>query len=66
MNRKRVVTIVAVLVLFGLLFFLYAGHQTPAGQPPLADLQAHNFTAIENAFNEAKNDVRILLLLSPT
>jgi hypothetical protein len=66
MTRKRILGIIAALVLFGALLYLYAGHQTPAGQPPLAELTAQNFTGIENAFNAAKGEVRVVLLLSPT
>ena len=66
MNRKRVFAIAAALLLCGVLFYLYGGHETPSGQPPLAELQAGNFAAIENAFNAAADDVRVLLLLSPT
>jgi hypothetical protein len=66
MNRKYILAIVAALVLCGVLFYFYAGHQTPEGQPPLADLVSQNFTTIETAFNAPKDDVRVLLLLSPT
>jgi hypothetical protein len=66
MSRKRIVVIVAALVLCGVLFYFYLGHETPPGQPPLSELNPQNFTTIENAFNAAKTDGRILLLLSPT
>jgi hypothetical protein len=66
MTRKRILVIIAALVLFGALSYFYAGHQTPPGQPSLAKLNAQNFTDIENAFNAAKGEVRVLLLLSPT
>jgi hypothetical protein len=63
MNRKRIFALVAAFLLCGGLFYFYAGHRTPSGQPPLAELNPHNFTAIESAFNAAKGDVRVL---SPT
>lgn len=66
MNRRHIHAIVAALVLCGVLFYLSAGHQTPAGQPQLAELVPQNFITIEAAFNAAKDDVRVLLLLSPT
>ena len=67
MTRKRIsVIIVALLVLGGVLLYVCAGHQTPEGQPALAELNRQNFTTLETAFNAAKEDVRILLLLSPT
>jgi hypothetical protein len=67
MTRKRILlTVFAALALFGTLSYFYAGHQTPASQPRLAELNQQNFTTIENSFNAAKDDIRILLLLSPT
>ena len=66
MKRRHILAIVAALVLCGALFYLYAGHRTPAGQPPLAELIPQNFTTIETAFNAAQDDVRVVLLLSPT
>ncbi len=66
MTRKQIAVGIAALVLCGALFYFYAGHQTPAGQPPLAELNSENFTSIGKAFNAAKDEVRVLLLLSPT
>ena len=66
MKRKYIVAaILTVLALGGLLYF-YGGHQTPPGQPSLLNLTARNMTEIENAFNAAKDSVRVLALLSPT
>lgn len=65
-TRRHTLAIVAALVLCGVSFYFYAGHQTPPGQPPLAELTTRNVTDLENAFNAAKGEVRILLLLSPT
>jgi len=48
------------------LVYLYSGTQVPAGQPPLENLTAQNLPDIKNEFNAAKDDVRLLLLLSPT
>ncbi|MGI8741505.1 MAG: hypothetical protein ACR2NN_02830 [Bryobacteraceae bacterium] len=57
---------VAVLIAGAALFYFYGGHQTPPGQPPLTALQPQNIGVIASAFNAAKGDVRLLLLLSPT
>lgn len=46
--------------------FAFSGGQPPAGQPALQNLDAENLAAIESRFNAAKDDVRVLLLLSPT
>lgn len=66
MNRKRLIALAAALVAVGALFYFYAGHQTPTGQPPLAELNNANFASFAQSFNVAKDDVRVLLLLSPT
>ncbi len=66
MNRKVIIITAAALALCGVLFYFYAGHRTPSGQPALAELTPSNFTSLENAFNTAKNEIRIVLLLSPT
>ena len=54
-------------ILFFLLFPVGFGpRQTPAGQPPLAILRPANFSAFQQAFNDASHAVRIVVLLSPT
>ncbi len=49
-------------------FFWFAcgGHRTPEPQPPLADLTAHSLDSFRGSFNAASDEVRIILLLSPT
>ena len=66
MKRKTLIAALGALTLTGALLYFHAGHEVPAGQPPLADLTAQNFGTIRDAFNGAKDDVRVLLLLSPT
>ena len=66
MKRQSVGLGLAALVVFAGLFYLYGGHQTPNGQPPLADLNAANLSELKNAFNTSHANVRILVLLSPT
>ena len=62
MTGKRILAVIAILVLGGALLRFYAGHQTRSGQPPLAELNPDKFTT---AFNTAKDEVRVLLFLSP-
>ena len=66
MKRRSVGLALAALTIFAGLFYLYGGHQTPAGQAPLADLNAANLGELKNAFNGDKANARILVLLSPT
>jgi hypothetical protein len=66
MKRRTLGLAFAALAIFAGLFYLYGGHQTPTGQPPLADLNAANLSELKNEFNSSQADVRMLVLLSPT
>jgi hypothetical protein len=66
---KKLLSILAVLVLLGLLALgrhFYRGETVPAGQPPLVSLTSTNFDQLRAAFNAASGEVSIVLLLSPT
>jgi hypothetical protein len=66
MKRKYILGwLLAVLLLAALVYF-YGGSQAPPGQLPLQSLTTQNAAAVKNEFNAAKDDVRMLLLLSPT
>jgi hypothetical protein len=41
-------------------------HDAPAGQPPLAYLDAKSLDMLRADFNRAAGEARIILLLSPT
>jgi hypothetical protein len=56
----------AALTIFTGLFYLYGGHQTPSGQAPLANLNTANLGELKNEFNSGQENVRMLVLLSPT
>ena len=66
MKRAYIVGAILVALLAAAVLYLYGGGQTPAGQPPLKNLTAQSVGEIKNEFNAAKDDVRVLLLLSPT
>jgi hypothetical protein len=61
-----------VLALVGLTILLLAGYaalrprHTPNGQPQLVSLDPENFADFQRQFNDAADNVRVLLLLSPT
>jgi hypothetical protein len=65
-RRKYIWASVAALAVIAVLVYLYGGSQTPAGQTPLARLTTQSLPQLETAFNAAKSDVRLLVLLSPT
>ena len=69
MNRKRMLLIVALLMVFGAVYYLYGGHSTPKVQPPLA--KAFFFRAILPHTENCVQRFRILcphvvVMLSPT
>ena len=66
MNRKYILLVVLALVLIGVAFYLYGGSEVPPGQPPLQSLTQQNVAEAGNSFNAAKDDVRVLILVSPT
>ena len=66
MRWKHILIAAVAVALTGALFYFYGGHKTPDGQPPLRRLTPQNVVEVKNAFNAAKDDVRVLLLLSPT
>ena len=66
MKRAHMVGAIPVVLLAAAVLYLYSGGQTPAGQPPLKNLNAQSVGEIKYEFNAAKEDVRVLLLLSPT
>jgi hypothetical protein len=55
----------AIVLLIAARFYL-SGHQAPAGQPPLGDLDSGSLDTLKSDFNRSSNRVRVILLLSPT
>ena len=66
MKRKYIINSAIGAILVATLIYFYGGSQTPPGQPPLQSLTAQNPSGLKKEFNAAKNDTRVLLLLSPT
>jgi hypothetical protein len=66
MKRKYIINGAVGAVLLAALLYFYGGSQTPSGQPPLRDLTADNLSELKQEFNAAKDETRVLLLLSPT
>ena len=66
MKRAYIVGAIPVALLAAVVLYLYGGGETPARQPPLKNLSAQGVGEIKIEFNAAKDDVRVLLLLSPT
>jgi len=67
MTRPRWMVFGVALVAFLAAFWVVASrHQTPPGQPPLADVTVQTVEQIKQEFNASENSERVLLLLSPT
>jgi hypothetical protein len=66
MKRQYVLGALLMVLLLAALVYFYGGSQAPTGQPTLESLTAQNVAQVKNQFNAAKDDVRVLLLLSPT
>lgn len=65
---KRKWTIFGIaLAAFLVMFLLVAArHQTPSGQPPLANVTEHSLPQLRQEFNAYQDSERVVLLLSPT
>jgi hypothetical protein len=63
---RRIIGLCLVAILVAVAFYLYVGSSVPAGQPALSRLTTSNFAGLRTAFNEAKDTVRVVALLSPT
>ena len=67
MKRRTIVWLALVLLAAAALAFLrFGGGDVPAGQPPLATLDAASLGTLRDDFNRAAGKVRIIVLLSPT
>ena len=67
--KKRLAIIGAVLLLVVGTLVAYstlADRSTPAGQPPLVELNDQAFEEFKNTFNRDEGRIRVIALLSPT
>jgi len=67
MSRQRLVWPIVILALCAAAaWHRYGPRKTPAGQPPLATLDASTLESLRADFNRHSDAVRIIVLLSPT
>lgn len=66
--KKRLIIAGAVVFLLvaALGWLLWGPSRVPPGQPPLVTLDGTNVAMLQRTFNEASNQVRVIVLLSPT
>jgi hypothetical protein len=65
-KSKWAIYSVAVAILLATFWYVAARHQTPPGQPPLADVDRQSLLDLQREFNQSSGSKRVLLLLSPT
>jgi hypothetical protein len=68
-RRKLLIALIVVIAAIGAGTFAwvrFATHYTPAGQPPLATLDAGSLGTLKEEFNRAVGETRMIVLLSPT
>ncbi len=63
---RRILIVVPAVLLAAAGWYAFAGHQAPAGQPPLADISVQSIELLKAEFNRDAGELRIILLLSPT
>ncbi len=66
MKRKTILGGALGVIFLASLYYFNRGGEAPQGQPPVRNLTAANVGDLEHEFNAAKDQVRVLLLLSPT
>jgi len=65
-RSRKIIGVCLAAIIAGVVFYLYAGSAAPSGQPPLGRLSPSNFGELRSAFNQAKDTVRVVAMLSPT
>lgn len=66
MSRKRMFLVIALLIVFGAVYYFYGGHSTPKLQPPLLSFSSGDLTPLKTAFNSSASSIRVVVMLSPT
>lgn len=69
MKRRPIIYVllaVAIAVALLLVYYFYLGSSAPAGQQPLVRLDNSNIESVKQSFNESKDSVRLIVMLSPT
>ena len=64
--RKSIVFGLIGAVVATFLAWRVLGHETPKGQAPLTSLTQDSLSKFESDFNKSDDEIRVLVLLSPT
>lgn len=65
-SRKWIIFAIGFIAFLAAFWAVAARHQTPSGQPPLADVTLGTVDQVKREFNASAEGERVLLLLSPT
>ena len=65
MTRKQILSVVALLMVLGALYYFYGGHSVPKGQPPLVSFSSGDLAPLKTAFNTSASSIRVVVMLSP-
>jgi hypothetical protein len=63
---RYVLWLISTIVALSIVWYLWLSKGTPPGQPPLTSLTQNNLDHFKKAFNDAGDEARLVLLLSPT
>jgi hypothetical protein len=66
MNQRRLIWLLAVVMVGAGLAYWLTRHETPSPQPPLATIDAASLATLRADFNAAGDHARVVVLLSPT
>jgi hypothetical protein len=67
MTKHKWIIFGAILIAFGVGFCAVAArHETPLGQPPLAEITQQTLSQVRQEFNASLDSERVVILLSPT
>jgi hypothetical protein len=66
MTKPKIIIPLLVVLAFAVYWYYWVSPRTPRGQPPLTSLNSSNFDLFKDAFNDAADRTRLVLLVSPT
>ena len=66
MKRNLIIIGAVIVTLLLVASYLFRGSTVPSGQQPLVRLNSDDFDSLKQQFNRSAQDIRVILLLSPT
>ena len=66
LRPKHTVLLLVIVLAFVAYWYYWGSSRTPPGQPPLTSLTPNNLGQFKKAFNDKADQIRLVLLVSPT